>query len=81
MFSHFRSANPSPSISLTLQDLLDEHGGRYLSDYLALSVRRVGEDTVISLTTTGTDPVTYSTVIASAEAVDWASLVFVAQDA
>ncbi|MGZ4960666.1 MAG: hypothetical protein ACXV7J_15580 [Methylomonas sp.] len=78
MFSTFQTVkSASSSAGLTLQDLLDEHGESYLSDYLALSLTNVGEGILISLTTTGDNPVTYSAVIGSAEAVDLASLVFV----
>lgn len=63
---------------ISLRDLLDDPHSP-LSDYLSLSVARLGEDTVISLTTTGSDPVTYSTVISSDAVVDLQSLVFVAQ--
>lgn len=77
---------PSPSLNyllpaggISLQDLLDDRGGHFLSEYLALSVTRIGDDIVISLTTTDSDPVTYSTVISAVAMVDLASLVFVAQ--
>jgi len=60
-------------------DLLDDLNGSQLNDYLSLSVTCLGENTVISLTTTGGDPVTYSTVISSTADIDVQSLVFVAQ--
>lgn len=80
MFSHSKSPkNPLLSPSLSLKDLLDELNGSQLNDYLSMAVTRLGENTVISLTTTGSDPVTYSTVISSIADIDVQSLVFVAQ--
>lgn len=70
---------PSASISVSLQDLLDDRDGRDLSEYLSLSVSCENGITRISLTTTGNKPVTYSTVVSSASAIDWPSLVFVVQ--
>lgn len=70
---------PSASISVSLQDLLDDRDGRDLSEYLSLSVSCENGITRISLTTTGNNPVTYSTVVSSASAIDWPSLVFVVQ--
>ena len=64
---------------ISLADLLDDRCGHHLSDYLALSVTRVGENIVISLTTTDDDPVTYSAVVLANASVEPASLVFVAQ--
>ena len=60
-------------------DLLGDLSGRQTSEYLSLSVTCLGDDTVISLTTTGSDPITYSTVISSTADIDVHSLVFVAQ--
>ncbi len=78
MFSHSLSAiKPLLPVGFSLQDLLEGHEGCQLSDYLSLSVRRVGQDTVIKLTTTDSKPVTYSAVISSGAAIDIASLVFV----
>lgn len=80
MFPHSKS--PKSSLSsprLSLKDLLDDLNGSQLNDYLSMAVTRLGEHTVISLTTTGGDPVTYSTVISSAADIDVQSLVFVAQ--
>jgi hypothetical protein len=79
MFSHSNSPlSPSSSAGISLRDLLDDRHG-FLSDYFSLSVTRLGENTVISLTTTGSDPITYSTVISSTADIDVQSLVFVAQ--
>lgn len=68
------------SDSLSLKDLLDEQCAANLSEYLSLSVTRMDEDTRISFTTTGNEPVTYATVISAVSAVDLQSLVFMIQN-
>ena len=65
---------------LSLQDLLDEQCAGNLSEYLSLSVTRMDEDTRISFTTTGAEPVTYTTVISAVSAVDLQSMVFMIQN-
>lgn len=80
MISHSKSSqSPLPSPSLSLKDLLDDLSGSLTCEYLSLSVTFLGDDVVISLTTTGSDPITYSTVISSTADIDVYSLVFVAQ--
>ena len=70
---------PMLSASLSLKDLLDDRFASNLSEYLSLSVTRSDGDTRISFTTTGSEPVTYSTVIPAVAAIDLQTLVFVAQ--
>ena len=64
---------------LLLRDLLDESFAGELTEYLSLSLIQSNGEIRISFTTTGKTPVTYTTVIAIAEQVDFESLVFVAQ--
>jgi len=65
--------------SLSLQDLLDDCRGGNLSEYLCLSVTSSDGGTRISITTTGSEPVTYTTVISAVASVDIQSLVFAIQ--
>jgi hypothetical protein len=79
MFSQFINPGFSAMACVSMQDLLDERLSNGLTEYLAVSVSNSGQDTCIRFTTTGTQPVTYSTVIPAASCLDVDSLVFVAQ--
>lgn len=74
-----RPTQPSAGMPLSLQDLLDDCGGRNLSEYLSLSLTRLDGDILISLTTTGSEPVTYSAIISATAAIDLQSPVFMLQ--
>lgn len=63
------------SEGITLKDLLCDHCG--MSEYLSVSVTHRDGDTRLSLTTTHSVPVTYSTVIPAVSNFDLHSLVFV----
>lgn len=66
-------------LALSLDDLLLAEPETGLSDYLSLSLSTCGDHTKISITTTGTNPVTYSAFILASAALDLNTLVFVAQ--
>ena len=48
--------------TLSLEDLLVDEKANMLSEYLSLSITNLGEDTQVSVTTTDTEPVTYSSI-------------------
>lgn len=48
---------------LNLKDLLDDEKTDELSEYLALSIENLGEDTKVSITTIEDNPVTYSSTL------------------
>jgi len=62
-----------------LGDLLLAEPETGLSDYLCLSLSNRDSHTKISITTTGAEPVTYSAFIQANAALDWLSVMFVAQ--
>ena len=66
-------------LALSLDDLLLAEPETGLSDYLCLSLSASGDHTKISITTTGAEPVTYSAFIQANAALDWLSVVFIAQ--
>jgi len=49
--------------SLNLNDLLDDEKTDELSEYLALSIESLGEDTKVSITTIEDNPTTYSSTL------------------
>ena len=49
--------------SLNLNDLLSDEEIDSLSEYLSLSFEPIGNDTKVSVTTTGESPVTYSSTL------------------
>ena len=49
--------------SLNLTDLLDDEKADELSDYLALSIENLGNDTKVSVTTIEDNPTTYSSTL------------------
>ncbi len=79
MFSQFLSQEIAVPDRLSLQDLLDDRAASNFSEYFSLSFSRSDGVTLISLTTTGNEPVTYTTEISNLSAIDLTSLVFVAQ--
>lgn len=55
---------------LSLEDLLADEQANMLSDYLSLSIMPLGEDTRISVTTTDTEPTTYSSILYGVASLD-----------
>jgi len=49
--------------SLNLHDLLVDEKADELSEYLSLSIENLGDDTLVTVTTVESTPVTYSTTI------------------
>jgi hypothetical protein len=66
--------SPQTQETLSLQDLLTDAETDALSDYLALSISLDGQDATISVTTTGADPTTYSSVFSGIQEVDLQTL-------
>ncbi len=63
-----------PQNALSLHDLLIDAEADILSEYLALSISHDGIDARISVTTTGADPTTYSSVFSGIQEIDLQSL-------
>jgi len=62
--------------ALSLDDLLVDEKANMLSDYLALSITNLGEDTQVSVTTTDAEPVTYSSIFYGVASLDIQTLIF-----
>ena len=66
-------------LALALEDLLLPQSENGLSDYLALSLSDCGDHTKVSITTTDSEPLSYSAFIHIHTPLDLKSVVFVAQ--
>lgn len=66
--------SPQTQTTLSLQDLLIDAESDALGDYLALSFSHEGTDARISVTTTGADPTTYSSLFSGIQEIDLQAL-------
>jgi hypothetical protein len=66
----------SPLTTLSMHDLLDESSFGYLTKYLSVSIKYLGEYTKVTLTTTGKHALCYSTVYPTQATLDVEKLVF-----
>jgi hypothetical protein len=66
--------SPQTQETLSLQDLLIDAETDALSDYLALSISHDGADARISVTTTDSEPTTYSSVFSGIQEIDLQTL-------
>jgi hypothetical protein len=62
--------------TLSLNDLLVDEKANILSEYLSLSITNLGEDTQVSVTTTGAEPATYTSVFYGVTSPDIQALIF-----
>lgn len=62
--------------TLSLNDLLIDEKANILSEYLSLSITDLGEDTQVSVTTTGAEPATYTSVFYGVTSPDLHALIF-----